>query len=861
MPRPVHRRPGRPDRPFARALVAAGALALAGAGAAGAAPTREPVLKQIKVPHNYYYREMYLPQVTSGPSSADWSPDGREIVLAMQGSLWRHRLGSRETRALTDGPGYDSQPAWSPSGRQIAYASYRDDQVELRLLDLETGRTSVLLRTGAVNLEPRFSPDGARLAWVSTSHEGRFHVFVADFDGSQLKKPVRVSEDRDSGLPRYYYHRFDQALSPAWSPDGSELLYVSNRGHIWGSGGFWRAAARPDAAPREIRHEETTWRARPDWARGGRRVAYASYLGGQWHQIWLMTDEGGDPFPLTYGEHDATNPRFSPDGRRLLYVSNERGDTDLRIIEIPGGRDLRVDLGRRLRPEGWGAIAVSLVDSGTGRPAPARVSVMGPDGRFFAPDDAWRHADEMFVRGESAFEYGYFHARGSASVPVPSGRFRIEVSRGPEYAVHRAVVEVAPGAAVTHRVPLRRIADLPAKGWRGADLHVHMNYGGAYRNTPGRLVFQGEAEGLHLIENLVVNKEQRIPDIKYFSTRPDPASKPGMLLMHGQEYHTSFWGHTGLLGLKEYFMMPAYASYVNTPAASAFPTNTFIFEAARAQGAVTGYVHPFDTRPDPDDASTPLTYALPVDAALGTLDYLEVMGFSDHLITSEIWYRLLNCGFRIAAGAGTDAMANYASLRGPVGLVRVYAKTGARTDHETFLSALKGGRTFVTNAPLLEVTLAGEGPGGTVQRAAGPASLEARVTMRSAVPLDHLEIVQDGRVAATVPLGGDRMSASATVPLTFAKSGWMVVRAWADAPAWPVLDLYPFGSTSPVYVEIGGAAAAPSAEDGAYFVRWVDRLIEATRPRTDWNDAAERDATLAALDRARAVYAGIAASR
>src|SRR2546426_6623944 len=55
----------------------------------------------------------------------------------------------------------------------------------------------------------------------------------------------------------------------------------------------------------------------------------------------------------------------------------------------------------------------------------------------------------------------------------------------------------------------------------------------------------------------------------------------------------------------------------------------------------------FDARPDPADTTGPFTYELPVDVALGKVDYLEVMGFSDHLITSEIWYRLLNCGFRI----------------------------------------------------------------------------------------------------------------------------------------------------------------------------------------------------------------------
>ena len=58
---------------------------------------------------------------------------------------------------------------------------------------------------------------------------------------------------------------------------------------------------------------------------------------------------------------------------------------------------------------------------------------------------------------------------------------------------------------------------------------------------------------------------------------------------------------------------------------------------------------------------------------LGKVDYIEVMGFSEHKSTARVWYRLLNCGFHLPTAAGTDAMANYASLRGPVGLNRVYA--------------------------------------------------------------------------------------------------------------------------------------------------------------------------------------------
>ena len=117
-------------------------------GARAAIAQREPVLPQIKEPHSYYYRAMYLPQVTSGPSAASWSPDGAELVYSMQGTLWRQRVGSAEARQLTDGPDYAYQPDWSPDGRYVAYVAYTGRAVDLRLLDLTTGVSTSLVANG-----------------------------------------------------------------------------------------------------------------------------------------------------------------------------------------------------------------------------------------------------------------------------------------------------------------------------------------------------------------------------------------------------------------------------------------------------------------------------------------------------------------------------------------------------------------------------------------------------------------------------------------------------------------------------------------------------------------------------------------
>ena len=820
---------------------------------------RDPVLKQIDLPHRYYYREMYLPQLTTGPNTAAWSSDSRSLVYSMAGTLWRQDVDSGNAVQLTAGPGYDYQPDCSPDGRWVVYVKYRQDAIELWALDLEKKESHQLTFGGAVNIEPRISPDGKRLAFVSTSYNRRFHIFVGDFIGVELTRVRRLTGESRSSLPRFYYSEFDHEISPTWSPDGGELIFVSNRGHIYGTGGFWRMKVGPDAEEREIHYEETAWKARPDFSPDGKRIVYASYLGGQWHQLWVMPSEGGDPFPISYGDFDNTNPRWSPDGTRIAFISNRGGNTSLWVQEVLGGAQRQVVAREKRYLHAVGHLSITILDL-TGKSTPARVSVTGEDGRAYAPDDAWMHAEDNFVRSESEFETHYFHSTGKAELTVPEGRIQVEVTKGFEYHVAKETVVSSPHARlVIHLKPLQIPEDAHSR-WASADLHVHMNYGGVYRNTPKDLVAQEDAEDLFLVENLAVNKEQRIPDVAYFRTAPDPASTPDHWLLHGQEFHTSYWGHLGLLNLTRNLLLPDYAAYGNTAAASLFPTNAVVADLAHQQQALVGYAHPFDIVEDPVSDPTlthgePLDEALelPVDAALGKVDYIEVLGFSDHRMTASVWYRLLNCGFRLPAGAGSDTMANYASLRGPIGLTRVYARVLKNsTGTAPWLDSLKKGRTFATNGPLLGFTLGSKSVGEELHLPAGENKVKFTSWLRSFVPVDHLEVVCNGEVVRNLkPI--DAQSADVDGTISISQTGWCVLRASSDQPEHPVLDDFVYATTSPIYVSVEGAVPK-AADDAAFFIAWIDRLVKAAKDNKNWNTAEESASVLQTLDQARQVY-------
>ena len=140
----------------ARALLALAPLLVA----APAEAAREAVLYQVKLPHNYYWRELYIPQLTTGPSSVAFMPSGDELIYSMRrlAVAPKGRARTMPANSRIRVAAYDHQPDVAPDGRCVVFARYDGKAFELWRHDFAVGR-----RTGA-HRKRRRQPRAAHLA-------------------------------------------------------------------------------------------------------------------------------------------------------------------------------------------------------------------------------------------------------------------------------------------------------------------------------------------------------------------------------------------------------------------------------------------------------------------------------------------------------------------------------------------------------------------------------------------------------------------------------------------------------------------------------------------------------------------------
>jgi len=124
--------------------------------------------------------------------------------------------------------------------------------------------------------------------------------------------------------------------------------------------------------------------------------------------------------------------------------------------------------------------------------------------------------------------------------------------------------------------------------------------------------------------------------------------------VHGQEFHTSYWGHRGILKLRQNILLPGYADIRIRGRESVSNECGRVRHGACAGRSGGSSAFRLTSNRSVRDASTEITDELPVDVAAGKLDYLEIVGFSDHKATAAVCIGV-ESGFRVPAGGGTDA--------------------------------------------------------------------------------------------------------------------------------------------------------------------------------------------------------------
>jgi hypothetical protein len=499
-----------------------------------------------------------------------------------------------------------------------------------------------------------------------------------------------------------------------------------------------------------------------------------------------------------------------------------------------------------------GRVRVVLRDAATGQDTQARVYVVGADGKSYTPHDGFHRM--VVVTNDH-----YFHARGSFTIELPAGLATIELTKGFEYRPEKQQVNVAAGQTATVEFALTRFLDMPTLGWHSGDNHIHMNYGGIFEATPLSLMLEADGEDLHVVNDLIANQAgTRIHDLKYFEGKLNAISKPNRLMYFNEEYRPGFAGHMALLNLKT-FVWPQFLGNQATALGGHYPPNSHVLDAVHAQGGVAGYVHPFTTpKRDPEDVNYGGAREFPVNAALGKVDYYDVMCiWSDEYVSAKVWYRILNLGFRVPASAGTDAMTNY--WRAPaIGTTRVYVRSKSPLDYQDWIGGLTAGRSFVTNGPLIFMRVEGREPGDEVPLPAGKATpVRVEVEARSIFRMETLDIVQNGNVVRSIK-PADPYHAKFTGSVPVEQSGWIAARVTGPERQRLLMDSYVYAHTNPVYL-VKDSSRPRSPEDARYFLRWIDHVVKLLEDSDAFDTPAQKQEVIQLWRRAREVYAKLAA--
>lgn len=474
-------------------------------------------------------------------------------------------------------------------------------------------------------------------------------------------------------------------------------------------------------------------------------------------------------------------------------------------------------------------------------------------------------------------------------VYLPPGEYHVEYTRGPEYLPQTTTITVPEDATeCEHTFELKRWIHLADMGWYSADHHVHGGGCSHYESpeagvTPEAMMRQALGEDLNIACVLSWGPcwyHQKT----FFDGAVNALSTPTNLMRYDVEvsgFPSSHAGHLCLLRLTE-------DDYPNTTKIEEWPSWTLpVLQWGKSQGAVVGYSHSgWGLEPLEETFELP-NYVMAKFDGIGANEYIvtAVHDACDFISAGDtpypwelnIWYHVLNCGFRTRISGETDFPCIFDER---VGLARSYAPVDGDLDFDAFMQKIKEGANYVSDGKShildFKVGDASMGINGSELRLEQPKTVTVRARVAAYLPVEQDET---GRTLAGLApnkspywhIERARIGASRSVPVELIVNGHSVARQEIvadgelqeiafDYPiehsSWVALRILPSSHTNPVFVLVDGNPIRASKRSAEWCRAAVDRCWEMKAKAIRGE---EREQAREAYDIARVAYEQIAA--
>jgi hypothetical protein len=348
------------------------------------------------------------------------------------------------------------------------------------------------------------------------------------------------------------------------------------------------------------------------------------------------------------------------------------------------------------------------------------------------------------------------------------------------------------------------------------------------------MVPPAEALDVSVISYLIRNDSPYITN-RYPVGRLPQFSRHGTIMDMGEEARNNRtfggfgYGHVLFLNIPRAVEPVSTGLLAKQRNAPDFPTLSMLCEEARRIGGTTVWCH------------NGSGMEAPVAAALG---HMDAYNLADGLeAVYDRYYRLLNCGLRLPASSGTDWWIYDHN--------RVFVQVEGGFTYESWIAGLRAGRTFVSNGPLLELSVNGSGPGSSISTK-GPLRISANVISR--LPFERVEILYNGEIISEQAAWNQR-EAKLEREVQVDRGGWIAARVSGGAKTHAGFPV--FAHTSPVYIQVEGTPSRRAEAAGA-FVDEIEDSMQFIRKNYAFSKDADRALAIGRFEAARSAFAKIA---